>query len=146
RVVDGDGRILIPGLIDAHIHLNDEAELAGYLAHGVTGVRNMSGYPFHLRLSERIASGKLLGPDFITTGPILNSPGPNENVLQQTVTSGDEARAAVRAQHDAGYRALKIYSNLTTEAFEAIIEEANRLDMSVAGHSPEGVRTRGVPR
>ncbi len=146
RVVDGAGRTLIPGLIDAHIHLNDEAELAAYLAHGVTGVRNMSGYPFHLRLSERIATGALLGPDFITTGPILNSRGPNENVLQRMVTSGDEARAAVRAQHDAGYRALKIYSNLTREAFEAIIEEADRLGMSVSGHSPEGVRTRGVPR
>lgn len=146
RVVDGAGRTLIPGLIDAHIHLNDEAELAAYLAHGVTGVRNMSGYPFHLRLSERITSGALLGPDFITTGPILNSPGPNQSILQQTVSSGDEARAAVRAQHDAGYRALKIYSNLTREAFEAIVDEANRLGMSVAGHSPEGVRTRGVPR
>jgi len=146
RVVDGAGRTLIPGLIDAHIHLNDEAELAAYLAHGVTGVRNMSGYPFHLRLSERIATGALLGPDFITTGPMLNSHGPNETVLQQTVTTGDEARAAVRAQHEAGYHALKIYSNLTSEAFEAIIEEANRLGMSVAGHSPEGVRTSGVPR
>ncbi|WP_339913332.1 amidohydrolase family protein [uncultured Brevundimonas sp.] len=146
RVVDGNGRTLIPGLIDAHIHLNDEAELAGYLAHGVTGVRNMSGYPFHLRLAERIANGALLGPDFITTGPILNSPGANDTIVQQTVTSGDEARASVRAQHAAGYRTLKIYSNLTREAFEAIIDEADRLGMSVTGHSPEGVRTKGVPR
>lgn len=101
--MDGAGRTLIPGLIDAPIYLNDEAELAAYLAHGVTGVRNMSGYPFHLRLSERISNGALLGPDFITTGPILNSPGSNQNILQQTVSSGDEARAAVRAQHDAGW-------------------------------------------
>ena len=50
----------MPGLIDAHIHLNDELELAAYLAHGVTGVRNMSGYPFHLRLTERMAKGQLL--------------------------------------------------------------------------------------
>ncbi|ODT89387.1 amidohydrolase family protein [Phenylobacterium sp. SCN 70-31] len=145
-VVDGAGRTLIPGLIDAHIHLGDEAELAAYLAHGVTGVRNMSGYPFHLRLSERIVTGELLAPDFITTGPILNGRGPNETILQRTIASGDEARASVQAQHDAGYRALKIYSNLTREAFEAIIDEANRLGMSVAGHSPEGVRTKGVPR
>lgn len=146
RVVDGRGYTLIPGLIDAHIHLNDEAELAGYLAHGVTGVRNMSGYPFHLRLSEKIRQGSLLGPDFITTGPMLNSPGPNETVLQQTVTTGEEARAAVRKQHEAGYRALKVYSNLTREAFEAILDEAGRLDMRVAGHSAEGVRTPGIPR
>lgn len=145
-VVDGRGYTLIPGLIDAHIHLNDEAELAGYLAHGVTGVRNMSGYPFHLRLLERIESGALFGPDLITTGRILNGHGPNENVLQQTVTTADEGRAAVRRQYAAGYRALKIYSNLTREAFDAILDEAGQLGMSVAGHSPEGVRTRGIPR
>jgi cytosine/adenosine deaminase-related metal-dependent hydrolase len=33
EVVDGQGQTLIPGLIDAHIHLSDETELAGYLAH-----------------------------------------------------------------------------------------------------------------
>jgi imidazolonepropionase-like amidohydrolase len=49
--IDARGHSLIPGLIDAHIHLSDEAELAGYLAHGVTGLRNVSGYPFHLSLS-----------------------------------------------------------------------------------------------
>lgn len=146
RVVDGRGYTLIPGLIDAHIHLSDEAELAGFLAHGVTGVRNMSGYPFHLRLSEQIEAGRLLGPDFITTGQILNGRGPNETVLQQTVTTGDEARAAVRKQHRAGYRAVKVYSNLSREAFEAILDEAGQLGMSVTGHSPEGVRTAGIPR
>lgn len=143
--LDGRGRTLIPGLIDAHVHVSDEAELAGYLAHGVTGVRNMSGYPFHLSLAERMRSGALLGPDFVTTGPILNSHGPNENPLQQIVTTAEEARAAVRAQHEAGYRIVKVYSNLTGEAFDAILEEAARLEMTVTGHSPEGVRTAGVP-
>lgn len=146
EVVDGAGRTLLPGLIDAHIHLSDEAELAGYLAHGVTGVRNMSGYPFHLPLAGHIRSGAVFGPDFITTGPILNSHGHNENMLQQIVTTADEARAAVRAQHAAGYRTLKVYSNLTQEAFNAILEEADRLQMDVTGHSPEGVREPGMPK
>jgi hypothetical protein len=144
--VDGRGHSLIPGLIDAHIHLSDEAELAGYLAHGVTGLRNLSGYPFHLSLSERIKDGLILGPDFLTTGPILNSRGPNETVLQQTVTTGAEARAAVRAQYDAGYRTLKLYSNLSRDAFDAILDEAGVLGMRVMGHSPEGERSAGIPR
>lgn len=146
QLIDGEGRTLIPGLIDAHIHLSDEAELAAYLAHGVTGVRNMSGYPFHLPLAERIAAGDLLGPDFITTGPMLNGRGPNETPLQQTVTTAPEARAAVRGQHAAGYRSVKVYSNLEREPFEAILAEAGRLGMGVTGHSPEGVRTPGIPR
>ena len=146
RVVDGREYTLIPGLIDAHIHLNDEAELAAYLAHGVTGVRNMSGYPFHLRLAERIEAGTLLGPDFISTGQILNGRGPNQLILQKTVTTPEEARAAVRKQYEAGFRAVKTYSNLAGEAFEAILDEADQLGMSVTGHSPEGVRTPEIPR
>jgi hypothetical protein len=144
-IVDGHGYTLMPGLIDAHIHLHDEAELAGYLAHGVTGLRNMSGYPFHLRLSKRIATGAILGPDFVTTGRILNSRGPNETVLQKTVTTAGEARRAVRAQYRAGYRALKLYSNLTQDAFDAVLDEAASLGMTLTGHSPEGERTKGVP-
>ena len=145
-VIDGQGKTLMPGLIDAHIHLHDESELAAYLAHGVTGVRNMSGYPFHLRLTDLKAKGQLLAPDFITTGPMLNSPGPNEVILQTTVSTADEARVAVRKQHHAGYRHLKVYSNLTPEAFAAILDEAALLGMTVSGHSPEGERTAGIPR
>jgi hypothetical protein len=144
-VIDGHGYTLMPGLIDAHIHLNDELELAAYLAHGVTGVRNMSGYPFHLRLIERAVKGQLLAPDFMSTGPILNSRGPNELILQTTVDTAEEARLAVRDQHSAGYRHIKVYSNLTAEAFDAILDEATLLGMTVSGHSPEGERTAGIP-
>jgi hypothetical protein len=90
------------GLIDGHIHLSDETELAGYLAHGLTGLRNMSGYPFHLQLAQNIKQGVILSPDFITTGPILNSHGANENIIQQIVMTDAEARLAVQAQYDAG--------------------------------------------
>jgi hypothetical protein len=146
RTIDANGQTLIPGLIDAHIHLSDEAELAGYIAHGVTGLRNTSGYPFHLPLSKRIREGRILGPDFVTTGPILNSRGPNESPLQQTVTTGAEARAAVRDQYNAGYRRVKLYSNLTREAYDAILDETEELRMRVMGHTPEGKRTAGIPR
>ena len=146
RTIDARGRWLIPGLIDAHIHLSDEAELAGYLAHGVTGLRNVSGYPFHVPLAENIKAGLILGPDFVTTGQILNSPGPNENPLQRTVTTATEARAAVRDQYDAGFRRVKLYSNLSREAFDAVLEEAEALGMRVMGHTPEGVRSAGIPR
>ncbi|MCC5854806.1 MAG: amidohydrolase family protein [Idiomarina sp.] len=143
--IDAQGRTLIPGLIDAHVHLNDEAELAGYLAHGVTGLRNMSAYPFHLPLAKRIKEGRILGPDLMTTGQLLNSRGPNETILQRTVTTDAEARAAVRDQYKAGYHTLKLYSNLKREAFDAIMDEAAMLGMQVVGHSPEGERIAGIP-
>ncbi|HOP20687.1 MAG TPA: amidohydrolase family protein [Amphiplicatus sp.] len=145
RVIDGAGKTLLPGLIDAHVHVWDEAELAGYLAHGVTGVRNMSGMPFHLPLIKRIEEGRILGPDLVTTGPILNSPGANAQDNHIMVTTADEARAAVQRQFKEGYRTIKVYSNLYRKPFDAIVDEAGKLGMTIVGHTPEGVREEGVP-
>ena len=145
RRVSGTGHTLLPGLTDMHVHIWDEAELGAYVAAGVTTVRNLSGMPLHLELAERIANGELVGPRLITTGPILNGPGPNAQPNHQIVQDGEEARAAVRAHHAAGYRRIKVYSNLSREAYEAIRSEAARLDVRILGHTPEGVREPGIP-
>ena len=143
--IDAAGRTVLPGLIDAHVHVWDMPELAGYLAHGVTSVRNVAGLPVHLRWADRIEDGALLGPTLLTTGPILNSPGPNAQQNHVLVMTGDEARAAVRRQHQQGYRHLKVYSNLTEDAYRGVLEEARALGLTVSGHTPEGVREPGIP-
>lgn len=145
RIVDGTGRTLMPGLIDMHVHVWDEAELGAYLANGVTTVRNMSGMPFLLAMARRIESGELSGPRLVTTGPILNSPGPNAQLNHQIVENAEEARAAVRWQHAQGFDRVKVYSNLAREPFEAILAEAKELGMPVTGHTAEGPRADGVP-
>lgn len=144
-VIEGNGRIVMPGLVDMHVHVWDQQSLGAYLAAGVTTIRNASGMPFHLRLIREIERGNVIGPRLITTGPILNSPGPNEQINHQIVTTAIEAREAVQQQHGAGYRRLKVYSNLTREAYEAVLSEADRLGMTVMGHTPEGVRQPGMP-
>lgn len=145
RVIDGAGRIAMPGLVDMHVHVWDEASLGAYLAAGVTTIRNASGMPFHLRLADRIARGETLGPRLITTGPILNSSGANAQINHHIVTTAEEARAAVRQHHAAGFRRLKVYSNLTRAAYEAIRDEASLLGMTIMGHTPEGLRAPGMP-
>ena len=42
-VIDVRGRWLMPGLIDAHVHVFDERELPLFLTAGVTSIVNMSG-------------------------------------------------------------------------------------------------------
>ncbi|KCZ82944.1 amidohydrolase [Hyphomonas adhaerens MHS-3] len=143
--VDGGGQTLVPGLTDMHVHIWDQAELGAYLSWGVTRVRNMSGLPFHLPLAKQIEAGEVMGPHLITTGPILNSPGPNAQINHQFVETADEARAAVTWQAEAGFDRIKVYSNLTRPAYEAIIEEAAARGMPVSGHTPEGVREDGMP-
>lgn len=145
-IIDGGGRTLLPGLTDMHVHIWDEAELGAYLAAGVTTVRNMSGMPYLLEMRDRIAAGELAGPRIVTTGPILNSPGANAQLNHQIVETADEARSAVRMQHEQGYRRIKVYSNLTPEAYQGIREEAARLDLPISGHTPEGRRTQGIPQ
>lgn len=143
--VDGKGKFLLPGLIDAHVHIWDTPELSAYLGYGVTTVRNASGMPYHLSFAKDIESGHLIGPRLITTGPILNGQGPNTQINHQVVNTEQEARKAVREQHERGYRHLKVYSNLSLPAYNAILSEAQCLNMTIMGHTPEGIREAGIP-
>jgi len=139
HMIDGAGLVLMPGLMDLHVHVFDEADLAASLVHGVTTVRNLGGMPFHLPMARRIAAGRLAGPRLITTGTILNERGGrNANPLQTLVSGPHEARRAVRRQYQQGYQHLKVYSNLSRESFAAVLTEADRLGMSVSGHPVEG--------
>lgn len=139
ELIDGRGKTLLPGLIDMHVHLYDEAELAAFLSHGVTTVRNAGGMPFHLELQRDLLARTILGPRLLTSGPIINEKnGRNTNILQVMVDGPDEARAAVRSHYERGYGSIKIYSNLALDSYAAILEEAQRLHMPVFGHPVEG--------
>lgn len=146
HVVDGTGLVLMPGLMDLHVHIFDEADLAASLVHGVTTVRNLGGMPFHLPMARRIAEGRLAGPRLITTGTILNERGGrNSNPLQTLISGPDEARQAVRRQYERDYRHLKLYSNVSRESFAAIMDEAAQLGMTVSGHPVEGTEADPMP-
>lgn len=144
-IIDGRGKFLLPGLIDVHVHIWDAPELAAYLSFGITTIRNTSGMPYHLKLRDEVSQGIVIGPRIITTGPILNGQGPNTQVNHQVVTTEVDAITAVRDQYSLGFRHLKVYSNLSLPAYKAILKEAERLNMSIMGHSPEGIREEGIP-
>lgn len=146
NAIDGKGMTVIPGLSDMHVHIWDEAEFDSYLSYGITTVRNLSGMPFHIPLKQEIDSGERIAPRFLTTGPILNSTGPNAHINHQIVDTAAAATAAVRAQYENGFRDLKVYSNLTRDAYDAIKSEAALLGMTLSGHTPEGVRSEGMPK
>ena len=141
RLIDGSGKYLMPGLADMHVHLEyteDPAILAMFLANGVTTVRNMDGRPFIVEWKKRIASGALLGPAIHTAGPLLDGDPPlrPDNTV---VRSASDARAAVLAQHAAGYDFIKVYTNLSTDAYRAVLSTARERGLKVAGHVPRTV-------
>lgn len=43
--IDGEGGVLLPGLIDAHVHLHHEGHLADLARHGVTTALDMATWP-----------------------------------------------------------------------------------------------------
>ena len=139
--IDGTGKYLMPGLADMHVHLeynDDPAVLDLFLANGVTTVRNMDGRPYILEWRERIARGEWRGPTIYTAGPILDGDPPlrDDNLA---IGSPDDARRAVRDQASAGYDFLKVYTNLSAEAYAAVVETAKPHGLPVAGHVPRGV-------
>jgi cytosine/adenosine deaminase-related metal-dependent hydrolase len=67
-VIHGDGRVLMPALMDMHVHVQ-EADLRAYVASGIGTVRNMWGHFDVRRLRDEIASGSRFGPTIITLSP-----------------------------------------------------------------------------
>ena len=136
--IDGRGRYLMPGLADMHVHLEhveNPAILQLFVAHGVTTVRNMDGRPFILDWRRQAAAGKLAGPTIVTAGPVLDGDPPlrDDNL---SVADAIEAESAVAAQADAGYDFIKVYTNLSPEAYRAAVAAARRRGLPIAGHVP----------
>ncbi|HKP75028.1 MAG TPA: amidohydrolase family protein [Longimicrobiaceae bacterium] len=143
RRIDGRGLYLMPGMADMHVHPYDRDGLSSYLAHGVTTIAVMHGFPEVIEWREAVRRGELAGPSIYTAGPSVNGYPPG-NVLFVAVEDTAEARAVVREQHAAGYDFVKVYSMLNPPEYTAILDEARRLHMPVFGHIPWSVAWKGA--
>lgn len=71
REIDAAGATLLPGFIDAHVHLTAPEQLADLAAWGVTTALDMGCFP-----AERVAALRSAGPaDFRSAGPPAIGPG-----------------------------------------------------------------------
>jgi imidazolonepropionase-like amidohydrolase len=136
-VIDGRGKYLMPGLADMHAHTWEEEDFPLLLANGVTTIRNMFGGPIHIQWKQSIAAGEFAAPNIYTAGPIIDG---NPPIWPGAVVeNAAQARRAVAEQQAAGYDFVKIYSRLSSEAYNAIVQEGKAKDMAVAGHVPDAV-------
>ena len=99
EVVDADGKALLPGLWDCHVHLSPEDGRL-HLAAGVTTVRDMANDIDQLQdMRRRWESGEAVGPRVLMAG-FIDSPGPYAGPSKVLVTTREQALAAVdRYQH-----------------------------------------------
>lgn len=136
-VIDGEGRFLMPGLVDMHAHVNS-ADAPAYLAHGITTVRNMWGFEALPGLVARVEAGELEGPRIRSLSPGIDGP-PTRWPQTQLITDPVRADSLVQVQQDRGYRTLKIYSDLSLAVYDSVVAAARRRDMTFAGHVPFAV-------
>ncbi|HKH99410.1 MAG TPA: amidohydrolase family protein [Candidatus Sulfotelmatobacter sp.] len=142
QVIDATGKFVIPGLWDMHSHFRDASrDLKMDIANGVLGTRNMGGVAKEVfPLRDAIARGQQLGPKIVACGPILDGPDSWSNPqFTISVTTVDEARAAVVSLKQQGTDCIKVYDGLSRDSYFAILDEAKKLGLPVVGHLPRGI-------
>jgi imidazolonepropionase-like amidohydrolase len=140
--IDGKGKFLIPGLWDMHAHHQGTGAecLDLFVAKGVTGTRDMGGdADFILPLRERVRSGAVLGPEIVTSGPMLDDAPPGFP-YRRRVTNAQQAREAVADLKRAGVDFIKVHDHTPREVFFTIAAEAPKLGLTFAGHVPQAVK------
>lgn len=140
-VVEGDGRVLMPGLADLHVHAGS-ADMPLFLANGVTTIREMNGTPGHLALGDSIDAGLALGPRMVVVSPLLA--GEEQPWRHELVPDAETAYRLAHEADELGYRALKVYDGLSREAYRALAEASETLSIPLVGHVPEAVGLEGV--
>lgn len=130
RSIDGRGRTLLPGLIDAHVHV-EPWSLPLFLKYGVTSVRDVHNAPeVVLPLAREDSPAR---PRVVAAGAMLDGPGsfwPNAIVVSDVAS----VHEAVRRQVEAGAGVIKVYTRLPASTIAAVVREARARGVPVAAH------------
>jgi len=133
--IDGAGGTLVAGFYEMHGHIGQDIALLNLMA-GITTVRDMGNDNAVLAtLIQRIDAGEIGGPQIIRSGFIEGkSPfSANNGIL---VDSEQQAIDAVRWYGARGFWQIKIYNSMNPAWVPAMVAEAHKLGMRVAGHVP----------
>jgi imidazolonepropionase-like amidohydrolase len=150
KIINGKGKWLIPGLIDMHVHLisdfysgqkvatqvpdisfNTQDIMTPFIANGVTTILDLNSNTSHFAQKKEIEKGYVLGPRMALAALIDGGEGQGRNV-----NSPELGRQAVRCAKIEGYDFIKVYAHLNIETYKAIVDEAVKQGLKVAGHIP----------
>ncbi len=161
RVIDANGYTVMPGLIDAHVHLDIlghgdyptwhdmvranyaevmERSAAQLLAHGVTTARDAGGeLGASVQTRTRIERGEIPGPRLLISGGWIQN-WPDERASRNyrrfnlNVHTPEQAKQAAASLFDGGADFIKAYTGLTLDQMRAITSEAHRRGKRVGAH------------
>ncbi|MFG2056091.1 amidohydrolase family protein [Micromonospora sp. NPDC048930] len=160
-VVDGTGKTLLPGLIDAHTHVFD-GSLAQALTFGVTTELDMFCLPANLARQRASAAERDDMADIRSAGMLATAPGGHPSQLMaalgdaaafgdavgafDTVATADQARAFVDARLAEGIDYLKVVIDdgmvhgadlpvLAPDVVAALVDAAHANGLTVIAHA-----------
>ncbi len=132
EIVDAKGLTLLPGLIDAHFHIDGDDPLPGlYLTHGITSIRDPGQWIEAYDVARKAAAPV---PRLFLCGPHLDSPPPAYPTDSYIVRDAEETRLAVNRFADDGASAIKVYFRLPVALIRVAIETAHARGIPVMGH------------
>ena len=157
RTVRLNGRYIIPGLINSHVHVatlaiprDARAYLRRELYSGVTMVRDMAGdVRLIAELKREAAQDEIIAPDIYfaalmagesffgdpRTHDASRGVEPGTAPWMRAVTATTDLRQAVAEAKGTGATAIKLYADLPAPLVAAITAEAHRQQMLVWAHA-----------
>ena len=133
-VVDGRGRILMPGFIDLHVHATSLAEMRCYLANGVTTIRYAGIDAASIAGVRAGIDGALPGPRTLSCGPMIDMEPPSWPSWSRVVADGMDARVAAREMLAAEpLDALIVVHGASSDVVRAAVEVASDVGKPVVG-------------
>jgi hypothetical protein len=143
-VVDVRGKFIIPGLIDAHVHLVhqlDDAHMTGdevlpmFLAAGVTSIRDTGDTVVPQKMIARYAEAHADScPRVFMCSPLIDGNPPIHRDIGWSLTDPEAVPAFVDDMADWGVTSLKIYAGTKRDVGKRVIEEGHRRGLMVTAH------------
>lgn len=156
-VVDCEGNYLMPGLIDAHTHIDNLESAKRAMKSGVTTVRSASVSAYQdVAIRELVKSGRLPGPDMVAAG-VFVTPQLGQSLLSDTrlgeliggVNTDEELRKLVNVNIDRGVNFIKTRGTeraglpdtdpreqtYTEHQLKVVVDEAAKRDVPVMIHA-----------
>jgi len=149
-IVDGAGKTLLPGLVDAHTHVGtkvacvdvivDDKEsfretfLSWFPAHGITTVR-CTGMPDTTDTFWLLKRGRPHWPRFFSCGQAIDGVPGGRWPGQIAVADEEEARRETQRLLDLGVDFVKTYYHITPAQQRAIVDTAHTGGRRVATHA-----------
>ena len=145
--ISGEGKYLIPGLWDMHVHLTYDDEFTDsmpslFLGYGITSVRDTGGLIQNLKpVIIKMKAPDAIAPRVFFSGPLLDGKFvvydgglvPEIGTQNSTAEIAREKVATLKAE---GVDFIKIYEMVDPGVFSALVEAAHEHNLPIAAHVP----------